>query len=128
MGQQQLLLIVLGVIIVGVAVVVGIQMFTDSAETAEDDDGEPDDHAEKKPGVHEADGEIVAKHPEMGETVRRIGDGHGQKSHTDAAPVQADQNFYVELHPPAQAPGGEQTVTGRQGIDSETAHGVRDVA
>jgi Tfp pilus assembly protein PilE len=34
MGQQQLLLIVLGVIIVGVAVVVGIQMFTDSAETA----------------------------------------------------------------------------------------------
>ena len=34
MGQQQLLLIVLGVIIVGVAVVVGIQMFTDSAESA----------------------------------------------------------------------------------------------
>ena len=32
MGQQQLLLIVLGVIIVGVAVVVGIQMFTSSAE------------------------------------------------------------------------------------------------
>lgn len=34
MGQQQLLLIVLGVIIVGVAVVVGIQMFSDSAESA----------------------------------------------------------------------------------------------
>ena len=34
MGQQQLLLIVLGVIIVGVAVVVGIQMFSESAESA----------------------------------------------------------------------------------------------
>jgi len=31
MGQQQLLLIVLGAIIVGIAVVVGLQMFSDSA-------------------------------------------------------------------------------------------------
>ena len=34
MGQQQLLLIVLGVIIVGIAVVVGIQMFGSSAAQA----------------------------------------------------------------------------------------------
>ena len=34
MGQQQLLLIVLGVIIVGIAVAVGIQMFSSSAATA----------------------------------------------------------------------------------------------
>ena len=34
MGQQQLLLIVLGVIIVGIAVVVGIQMFSTSAAQA----------------------------------------------------------------------------------------------
>lgn len=34
MGQQQLLLIVLGVIIVGIAVVVGIQMFGSSAASA----------------------------------------------------------------------------------------------
>ena len=33
MGQQQLLLIILGVIIVGVAVVGGIQMFSDSASS-----------------------------------------------------------------------------------------------
>lgn len=37
MGQQQLLLIVLGVIIVGVAVVVGISMFNSSAENAAKD-------------------------------------------------------------------------------------------
>ena len=34
MGQQQLLLLVLSVIIVGIAVVVGINMFSDSAATA----------------------------------------------------------------------------------------------
>ena len=37
MGQQQLLLIVLGVIIVGIAVVVGINVFTASAEEAAKD-------------------------------------------------------------------------------------------
>ncbi len=37
MGQQQLLLIVLGTIIVGVAVVVGINMFTTGAVNAERD-------------------------------------------------------------------------------------------
>ncbi len=38
MGQQQLLLIVLGVIIVGIAIVVGINMFNASAEQATRDD------------------------------------------------------------------------------------------
>ena len=37
MGQQQLLLIVLGVIIVGVAVVVGINLFNANAETSTQD-------------------------------------------------------------------------------------------
>jgi len=37
MGQQQLLLIVLGVIIVGIAVVVGINVFTASAQSANRD-------------------------------------------------------------------------------------------
>ena len=37
MGQQQLLLIVLGTIIVGVAVIVGINMFTTGAVNAERD-------------------------------------------------------------------------------------------
>ena len=37
MGQQQLLLIVLGVIIVGIAVVVGINVFTASSLTANSD-------------------------------------------------------------------------------------------
>ena len=37
MGQQQLLLIVLGTIIVGVAVVVGINMFTTGAVNSERD-------------------------------------------------------------------------------------------
>jgi len=37
MGQQQLLLIVLGVIIVGIAVVVGINVFTASSATANRD-------------------------------------------------------------------------------------------
>jgi hypothetical protein len=37
MGQQQLLLIVLGVIIVGIAVVVGINLFNASAEEANKD-------------------------------------------------------------------------------------------
>jgi len=37
MGQQQLLLIVLGVIIVGVAIVVGINMFSQGAVNAEAD-------------------------------------------------------------------------------------------
>ena len=37
MGQQQLLLIVLGVIIVGIAVVVGINVFTSSAVSANKD-------------------------------------------------------------------------------------------
>ena len=37
MGQQQLLLIVLGVIIVGIAVVVGINVFTASSEEAAKD-------------------------------------------------------------------------------------------
>src|ERR1035437_1779964 len=37
MGQQQLLLIVLGVIIVGIAVVVGINVFTASAASANRD-------------------------------------------------------------------------------------------
>ena len=37
MGQQQLLLIVLGVIIVGIAVVVGINVFTASASQANRD-------------------------------------------------------------------------------------------
>ena len=37
MGQQQLLLIVLGVIIVGIAVVVGINVFTASSEEASKD-------------------------------------------------------------------------------------------
>ena len=37
MGQQQLLLIVLGTIIVGVAVVVGINLFTQGAINAERD-------------------------------------------------------------------------------------------
>lgn len=37
MGQQQLLLIVLGVIIVGIAVVVGIQVFSASATSANRD-------------------------------------------------------------------------------------------
>ena len=37
MGQQQLLLIVLGVIIVGIAVVVGINVFTASSMTANND-------------------------------------------------------------------------------------------
>ena len=37
MGQQQLLLIVLGVIIVGVAIVVGINMFSKGAVNAESD-------------------------------------------------------------------------------------------
>lgn len=37
MGQQQLLLIVLGVIIVGIAVVVGINVFTASASSANRD-------------------------------------------------------------------------------------------
>ena len=35
MGQQQLLLIVLGVIVVGIAVVVGINLFNANAEYAE---------------------------------------------------------------------------------------------
>jgi hypothetical protein len=34
MGQQQLLLIILGVIVVGIAVAVGIAMFTDNAQSA----------------------------------------------------------------------------------------------
>lgn len=37
MGQQQLLLIVLGVIIVGIAIVVGINLFTAGAEEANKD-------------------------------------------------------------------------------------------
>ncbi|MEK7671229.1 MAG: hypothetical protein AAB344_03305, partial [Bacteroidota bacterium] len=37
MGQQQLLLIILGVIVVGIAVAVGITMFTDSAISANRD-------------------------------------------------------------------------------------------
>lgn len=37
MGQQQLLLIVLGVIIVGIAVVVGINVFTSSAQSSNRD-------------------------------------------------------------------------------------------
>jgi hypothetical protein len=37
MGQQQLLLIILGVIVVGIAVAVGITMFTDSAVNANRD-------------------------------------------------------------------------------------------
>ena len=37
MGQQQLLLIVLGVIVVGIAVVVGINLFNASAEEANKD-------------------------------------------------------------------------------------------
>src|SRR5690554_3528593 len=37
MGQQQLLLIVLGVIIVGIAVVIGISLFNANAETATQD-------------------------------------------------------------------------------------------
>jgi hypothetical protein len=37
MGQQQLLLIILGVIVVGIAVAVGITMFTDSAVSANRD-------------------------------------------------------------------------------------------
>ncbi len=37
MGQQQLLLIVLGVIIVGIAVVVGINLFNANAETSTQD-------------------------------------------------------------------------------------------
>ena len=37
MGQQQLLLIVLGVIIVGIAVVVGINLFSSSAKQANED-------------------------------------------------------------------------------------------
>lgn len=37
MGQQQLLLIVLGVIIVGIAVVVGIQLFNANAESSAKD-------------------------------------------------------------------------------------------
>ncbi len=37
MGQQQLLLIVLGVIIVGIAVVVGINLFNANAEEAAKD-------------------------------------------------------------------------------------------
>ena len=37
MGQQQLLLIVLGVIIVGIAVVVGINVFTASAASSNRD-------------------------------------------------------------------------------------------
>src|SRR5512139_2307107 len=37
MGQQQLLLIILGVIVVGIAVAVGITMFNDSAVSANRD-------------------------------------------------------------------------------------------
>lgn len=37
MGQQQLLLLVLGIVIVGLAVVVGIQAFDESSEAAEAD-------------------------------------------------------------------------------------------
>jgi type II secretory pathway pseudopilin PulG len=37
MGQQQLLLIILGVIVVGIAVAVGITMFTDNAQSANRD-------------------------------------------------------------------------------------------
>ncbi len=37
MGQQQLLLIILGVIVVGIAVVVGITMFQDNAISANRD-------------------------------------------------------------------------------------------
>jgi len=37
MGQQQLLLIILGVIVVGIAVAVGITMFSDSATSANRD-------------------------------------------------------------------------------------------
>lgn len=37
MGQQQLLLIILGVIVVGIAVAVGITMFTDNAVSANKD-------------------------------------------------------------------------------------------
>jgi len=37
MGQQQLLLIILGVIVVGIAVAVGITMFTDNATSANRD-------------------------------------------------------------------------------------------
>src|SRR5690606_24170645 len=37
MGQQQLLLIVLGVIVVGIAVVVGINLFTANAESSTQD-------------------------------------------------------------------------------------------
>ena len=37
MGQQQLLLIVLGVIIVGIAVVVGISVFTASSSSSNQD-------------------------------------------------------------------------------------------
>ena len=37
MGQQQLLLIILGVIVVGIAVAVGITMFSDSAVNANRD-------------------------------------------------------------------------------------------
>jgi hypothetical protein len=37
MGQQQLLLIILGVIVVGIAVAVGIAMFTDNAQSANRD-------------------------------------------------------------------------------------------
>jgi len=37
MGQQQLLLLVLGIVIVGLAVVVGIQAFDESAQQAESD-------------------------------------------------------------------------------------------
>ena len=86
------------------------------------------DHAAKQAGVHFADEQVVAAQVEVRHAACFVAHGRVQPDERRTRPMQADEDFVVEIH--ALADDGTAVLDGQDGIqriNAEAAHAVFDV-
>lgn len=85
-------------------------------------------HTEKQPCVHFADAHVVGEGVEVGHAVGGVLHGRFNPNRLDAAPVQADEDFRVEIHAVAHGFFADDRKRGGERVQAEAAHAVFDVA
>lgn len=88
----------------------------------------PPQHPQKQPRVHFADAHVVSEGVEVGHAVGGVLHGRFNPNRLDAAPVQADEDFRVEIHAVAYGFFADDRKRGGERVQAEAAHAVFDVA
>ena len=81
-------------------------------------------HAEKQPGVHPGDAQVVFERIEMRQPIRWVGDAGWDKVAVVTLPVETHHDFGVKVHAFPQQDLLGQRQRWRQRIDAKTAHTV----